>query len=684
MKYKKFYSKCLALYLATVLIITGFKFENVSAFYNVDAGNGDRNISIKVQLMQCNHRDTHYDENGQHIGDVSEDRLVRWFLINPQVKVDAYPTTAEQAAAGLALPDTNKYIYEYEMSYAEGGQVDYAIITQPYVTHFGGTGDMKKPDDVEETHNRMYWIGEYNGSITKLTDNFGKVSDESDGEINWYDFAGECNPQIDYALSQQTWETVENIANQDVRTFVMNPDIGDDAANGQRFIYLLEGTYMNKEIGSDNHKAQQDEGIPAYYGTHINAIVGLVFYRTLDFDANGGSFAIGSISNMRVYSGSDKSRGFTWYNDVSKESWINDLEVSCPTDAGGTAYIKPAVRTYYEFLGWYAPELDENGDVVKNPDGTVVCSDVPIYDVNGNAVLSYSVNNGKVTTYTDMSGDNASPYFEKDDTGNTVWKYSGNVTAYAKWAESYYWLEYDKGETNSTVTTLPKEKLHIGQDVYLNDGSTFLGSDYKITFDTNKGTGSTYPSAVSPITGFFPFKGWNIKGTEYNPETDNPVPCLSSTLYETVTATAVYDDAKKTLPSVTREGYTFGGWYRDSTLTDRCGGAGSPVTLATSADTVSLKLYAKWTAENYTLYFDYNVPSGADADTLEGEDIESKTVTFDAAIGDMPSPSLAGYRFGGWYDENGVRVEETTVYRTAGDSTVYAKWEPVRYEIIYD
>ena len=674
--------RLLALLMVTILTIMNTGIENVVAFYNADAGNTDRVVPITVQLMQCNHKDTHYDANGQHIGDVSEDSMIREFRIQPQVGVDFYSTYADKQAAGLALPDTNKYIYEYEMSYAEGGQVDYAIITQPYVTHYSGAD--AATNGVVETHNRMYWIGEYNSSITKLTDNFGVYGEGADGEINWYDFNGECSPWIDMSLSQQTWETVENMANQDVRTFVMNPDIGDDAANGQRFIYLIEGTFMNKDIGDNNHKAQQNVGIPDYYGNHIYAIVGLVFYRTLDFDANGGTLAIGSISNMRVYNGSDKSRGFTWYNDVSKESWINDLNVSCPTDAGGTAYIKPAERTYYEFLGWYAPELDADGNPVRDSDGTVVCSDVPIYNVNGNAVLSYSVNDGVVTTYTDMSGDNASPYFEKDGTGNTVWKYSGNVTAYAKWKENYYLLEYEKGETNSTVTTLPKDKLHIGQDVYLNNGSSFLGSDYEITFDTNKGTGSTYPSAVSPITGFFPFKGWNIKGTEYDPKTDNPVPSLSNTLYETVTATAVYADAKKSLPSVTRVGYTFGGWYRDSALTDRCGTAGSTVTLATSADTVSLKLYAKWTARNYLLYFDYNVPSGADGSTLEGADIAYKTVTFDAAIGQMPSPSLAGYRFGGWYDENGVRFTETTVYRTAGSSTVYAKWEPVRYEIIYD
>ena len=53
------------------------------------------------------------------------------------------------------------------------------------------------------------------------------------------------------------------------------------------------------------------------------------------------------------------------------------------------------------------------------------------------------------------------------------------------------------------------------------------------------------------------------------------------------------------LPSPTKEGYVFGGWYKDSELTDK----------VVESDIVSedvAQLYAKWIDENFTVTFDYN------------------------------------------------------------------------------
>ena len=60
---------------------------------------------------------------------------------------------------------SNKYVYEYEMSYSEGAQVDYAVITTPNITHYESTAS----GGVRETHSRMYWLGEYNSTMENLT-----------------------------------------------------------------------------------------------------------------------------------------------------------------------------------------------------------------------------------------------------------------------------------------------------------------------------------------------------------------------------------------------------------------------------------------------------------------------------------------------------------------------------------
>ena len=114
--------RLIALFLTIVLSICNIGVENVSAFWNQDEDNDDRIVPIIVQLMHCNHKDTHY-KNGIHIKDTAGDTQVKPFPIIPRINNDI--------AAGTAIYDMAKYIYEYEMSYTEGSEVDYAVVTQP-------------------------------------------------------------------------------------------------------------------------------------------------------------------------------------------------------------------------------------------------------------------------------------------------------------------------------------------------------------------------------------------------------------------------------------------------------------------------------------------------------------------------------------------------------------------------
>ena len=76
-------------------------------------------------------------------------------------------------------------------------------------------------------------------------------------------------------------------------------------------------------------------------------------------------------------------------------------------------------------------------------------------------------------------------------------------------------------------------------------------------------------------------------------------------------------------------------------------------------------VYVKYKANDYTLYFN---ASGGKCDTT------SKTVTYDAKVGTLPTPTKEGEVFMGWYDEAGNKYTSETVYKVAGDTTLYAKW----------
>lgn len=76
-------------------------------------------------------------------------------------------------------------------------------------------------------------------------------------------------------------------------------------------------------------------------------------------------------------------------------------------------------------------------------------------------------------------------------------------------------------------------------------------------------------------------------------------------------------------------------------------------------------VYVKYEANEYTLYFN---AQGGKCDTA------SKKVTFDAKVGTLPTPTKEGEVFMGWYDEAGNKYTSETVYKVAGDTTLYAKW----------
>ena len=115
-----------------------------------------------------------------------------------------------------------------------------------------------------------------------------------------------------------------------------------------------------------------------------------------------------------------------------------------------------------------------------------------------------------------------------------------------------------------------------------------------------------------------------------------------------------------TLPTPTKTGYTFGGWYENETF------AGNAVTEIAAGTVGDKTFYAKWTAVEYDITYNANGGTGAENGTYT---IESETIT-------LPTPTRTGYTFGGWYEDEtfaGSAVTEIAA-GTVGDKTFYAKW----------
>ena len=116
------------------------------------------------------------------------------------------------------------------------------------------------------------------------------------------------------------------------------------------------------------------------------------------------------------------------------------------------------------------------------------------------------------------------------------------------------------------------------------------------------------------------------------------------------------------LDSPKRTGYTFRGWYKDNTCTEKF--------TDTKVPDENITLYAKWTPNDYTVTFDVN---GGNELT---EEQASKVVTYDDTYGTLPAPTRSHYGFIGWFTDRtgGTEVTSETGVSIVEEQTLYAHW----------
>ncbi|NLN66509.1 MAG: cell wall-binding protein [Clostridiaceae bacterium] len=153
-------------------------------------------------------------------------------------------------------------------------------------------------------------------------------------------------------------------------------------------------------------------------------------------------------------------------------------------------------------------------------------------------------------------------------------------------------------------------------------------SAYTVEFDSNKGSGSSYPSTAESIY-------------------------------------VAYSGVDGTLPTVNREGYTFDGWFMLNSDT--------PV-LSTDTVEADHTLYAHWTANTYTVEFSPNGGSGT---------MQAQTFTYDAAQNLPVNGFTKGSDpFVGWNTKangGGIQYGDEALVRNLTDElngsvTLYALW----------
>ena len=298
----------------------------------------------------------------------------------------------------------------------------------------------------------------------------------------------------------------------------------------------------------------------------------------------------------------------------------------------------------------------------------------------------------------------------------------GDLEFYAKWQVVGYTITYNmydgewEGEASPaaytieesvTFTDLVREGYFFAGWYSLAEGGELttgiaLGSTGNVTvyarwinFDPKGGSEINYEMEYSssgltkpedPSKDYYDFGGW-FTDESFEDEFDFSLPERSLTLYAKWIPTeyaityvldggtnnaanpATYNvEESVTFAAPSKVGHTFNGWYSTPEFTS------APLEGIEAGSHGAVTVYASFSINSYTISFDTNEgTSVADIEQYYGTDVTRPA-----------DPAKTGYSFGGWFSDSALRTPYVFTTMPAEDITVYAKWNVINYDIIYN
>lgn len=362
-------------------------------------------------------------------------------------------------------------------------------------------------------------------------------------------------------------------------------------------------------------------------------------------------------------------------------------------------------RTGYTFLGWYT--ASSGGTKISTT--TVVTKDITYYaqwSINS-YTLTFNPNGGTVTPTS------------KDLEYNSAY---GTLPTPTRASDAQYtytfagWYTAATGGTQVTATTKMAAKdttvyAHWTSNTrsytvsYKTTYGTLNRTSQSVTYNSKGSCTLTMPNNTAEFT--YTFVGWytaaNGGGTKVGSELTLETPAITGTVtyyaYVTrstksythtfnangggtvspATITKAYNTALGTLPTVSRTGYTFVGWF------DTSAASGGTQATTTTKVTGTKTWYARWSINSYTFTFNENGGNTPSATTITKE--------YNTAIGTLPTCTRSAdntytYAFAGWFDTSASSggTKLTTTTKVTSNKTWYARWTPTykNYTVTWD
>lgn len=226
----------------------------------------------------------------------------------------------------------------------------------------------------------------------------------------------------------------------------------------------------------------------------------------------------------------------------------------------------------------------------------------------------------------------------------------------------------------------------------------YISRTYEITYNGNGGTpqttkwniryGEPYGNGPTVIKNGYDFTGWytsasgggKINSTStyaltnnqtlyahWTPATYNITYIKDGGEFTTSPTTTYKFGVGLTLPTnITKDKYTFGGWYLDSNLT-------TAITNISTTTFGDITVYAKWIPATYSIT--YNTDGG----TMTSNNYPTR-YTYGVGVETLPTPQKTGYNFTGWKDNNGTIIDKISS-SDYGNKTLTATYQLKEYVI---
>ena len=236
---------------------------------------------------------------------------------------------------------------------------------------------------------------------------------------------------------------------------------------------------------------------------------------------------------------------------------------------------------------------------------------------------------------------------EEIENGKTFTMPASDVEIEASYQANTYKIKYEYNGATSGNNEAEKEITYDSTYGTLATPSRI----YNITYNLDGGTGDTEEDVN------YVFDGWYLDNayTHLITSTTKVTTAKNHNLY------AKWTGGELTLPTPTKEGYTFAGWYEDALFTKKIGNGGDKYQV-----TYNIEMYAKWSQNSFEVTYDYATNGGNSADK------ENAVFIYGEKIDLGVKANKDGYSFVGWNTDKNAKEALTELTMGSQDITLYA------------